>query len=36
MAIFPGIMLACYIVLIAYFQSRGGYRVVELDAGPVK
>ena len=34
MAIFPGIMLACYLVLIAYFQSRGGYRAVALDAAP--
>ncbi len=25
-AIFPGIMLACYLGLIAYFRSRGGYK----------
>jgi hypothetical protein len=24
-AIFPGIMLACYLVLILYFKSKGGY-----------
>ena len=26
MAIFPTFMLVCYIVLIVYFRSRGGYR----------
>jgi MFS family permease len=26
MAIFPAFMLACYIALIVYFRSRGGYR----------
>ena len=25
-AIFPAIMLACYLILILYFQSKGGYR----------
>jgi hypothetical protein len=25
-AIFPGIMLVCYLILIAYFRSRGGYK----------
>lgn len=25
MAIFPGFMLICYIILIVYFKSRGGY-----------
>jgi MFS family permease len=34
MAIFPGIMLASYLVLMAYFKSRGGYRAVALDAAP--
>jgi hypothetical protein len=34
MAIFPGIMLASYLILIFYFRSRGGYRVVALDAAP--
>jgi MFS family permease len=31
MAIFPAIMLAGYITLIVYFQSRGGYKQVHLD-----
>lgn len=25
-AIFPGIMLACYVILILYFMSKGGYQ----------
>ncbi len=25
-AIFPGVMLICYLVLIAYYRARGGYR----------
>lgn len=29
-AIFPAIMLACYIGLIMYFKSRGGYKPVEI------
>jgi len=29
-AIFPAIMLACYIGLIMYFKSRGGYKAVDL------
>jgi MFS family permease len=34
-AIFPVIMLACYILLIVYFAARGGYKPVELSAsGP--
>jgi MFS family permease len=33
MALFPAIMLAGYIALILYFQSRGGYKPVELAAG---
>lgn len=32
MALFPVFMLACYIGLIVYFRSRGGYRPVELGA----
>jgi MFS family permease len=28
--VFPGVMLVCYLVLIAYFQSRGGYRPKEM------
>ncbi|MDZ4819155.1 MAG: MFS transporter [Planctomycetota bacterium] len=31
MAIFPCIMLLCYLGLIAYFRSRGGYAPVHLD-----
>jgi MFS family permease len=30
-AIFPAIMLLCYISLILYFRSRGGYRAVQLQ-----
>lgn len=29
-AIFPCIMLVCYIILIIYFQSRGGYKPIHL------
>ena len=29
--VFPGIMLVCYIGLILYFRSQGGYSVVHLD-----
>lgn len=32
--VFPGIMLACYLGLILWFRSRGGYRPVHLDASP--
>ena len=31
-AVFPLIMLVCYVVLILYFRARGGYRPVELEA----
>jgi len=31
-AIFPAIMLVCYIILILYFRTKGGYRPVELVA----
>ncbi len=30
MAFFPAFMLVCYIALILYFKSRGGYKPVEL------
>jgi MFS family permease len=30
MAMFPGFMLVMYLILIAYFKSRGGYRPVEI------
>lgn len=32
-AIFPCIMLICYLALIAYFKSKGGYKAVHLDEG---
>jgi MFS family permease len=32
MAIFPVIMLVCYIALMFYFKSRGGYKPVSLEA----
>jgi len=32
-AIFPTIMLVCYIILFFYFKSKGGYKVVHID-GP--
>ncbi len=32
MALFPAFMLACYIALILYFKSRGGYKPVQLAA----
>jgi MFS family permease len=32
MALFPLFMLACYLALIAYFKSRGGYKPVKLAA----
>jgi MFS family permease len=31
MALFPLFMLACYVALLAYFKSRGGYKPVQLD-----
>jgi hypothetical protein len=31
-AIFPAIMLVCYLILIFYFKARGGYKPVELSA----
>ena len=30
-AVFPLIMLVCYVILILYFRSRGGYKPVELE-----
>jgi MFS family permease len=32
MAMFPAFMLACYIALILYFKSKGGYKPVDLSA----
>jgi len=31
-AVFPVIMLLCYIILILYFRSKGGYKPVELSS----
>ena len=31
MAMFPIFMLACYLALIAYFKTKGGYKPVQLD-----
>lgn len=33
MALFPGIMLACYIALLLFFRTKGGYKPVELETG---
>ena len=30
-AIFPAIMLVCYLILIFYFRSKGGYKAIELE-----
>jgi hypothetical protein len=30
MAFFPGFMLVSYLILMAYFRSKGGYKPVEL------
>ena len=32
MAMFPAFMLVCYLGMIAYFKSRGGYKAVDLQA----
>ncbi len=32
MAMFPAFMLVCYLALIAYFKSKGGYKQVHLEA----
>lgn len=31
MALFPTFMLVCYLILIGYFSSKGGYKQVHLD-----
>ena len=31
-AVFPAIMLVCYLILILYFRAKGGYKPVELVA----
>ena len=33
MALFPIFTLVCYLALLAYFKTRGGYRPVQLQAG---
>ena len=33
MAMFPAFMLVCYIALIAYFKTKGGYKPVQLSGG---
>jgi hypothetical protein len=30
-AVFPGIMLICYLGMIGYFRSRGGYKAIDLS-----
>ena len=32
MALFPGFIFACYLVLLIYFKSKGGYKPVRLDS----
>jgi len=32
-AIFPAIMFVCFLILILYFRSKGGYKAVDLAAG---
>ena len=32
MAMFPGFMLGCYLILIFYFKSRGGYQPVHIES----
>ncbi|HWX22924.1 MAG TPA: MFS transporter [Candidatus Binatia bacterium] len=34
MAMFPGFMLCCYLILIFYFKSKGGYQAVHIESGP--
>jgi hypothetical protein len=30
-ALFPCVMLVCYLILIAYFRTQGGYKALHLD-----
>ena len=32
MALFPVFTFACYVILMLYFKSRGGYKPVKLDS----
>jgi len=34
-AILPAIMFLCYVGLLIFFKSRGGYRQVQLSEAPV-
>jgi hypothetical protein len=33
MALFPAAMLACYLGMLLYFKTRGGYKPVDISAG---
>jgi hypothetical protein len=33
-AVLPGIMFLCYLGLVLYFKSKGGYKAVELSTAP--
>jgi hypothetical protein len=33
MAMFPAFMLCCYLILIFYFKSKGGYKPVQIESG---
>jgi len=33
MALFPAFMFVCYLILIAYFTMRGGYKPIDLIKG---
>jgi hypothetical protein len=32
MAMFPGFMLCCYLILLLYFKSKGGYKAVHIES----
>ena len=32
MALFPTFMLVCYLILIGYFKSKGGYKPVDIGS----
>lgn len=35
-AVFPAIMLVCYLILLGYFKTQGGYRPVDVDGKPAQ
>jgi hypothetical protein len=35
-AVFPAVMLLCYLILLAYFKSKGGYRPATIDGKPAE